>query len=375
MKRQSVKPRILYVITQGHWGGAQRYIFDLAMQNRHAFDITVAVGSAGDATDLQKKLAPNNICIVQLHSLQRAVSPLVDIKALFELRKLYKQISPNIIHLNSSKAGILGSLAAAGLKAVIVYTAHGWVFHEPMSRPKQTLYQFLEAWTSKFKDAIIVLSKFDREAGKKIGISEKKIHTIPITVPAGTAYVGKEDARKKIMPTIPANAFCFGVIANFYKTKGIDVLFNAIASNKRLCHIPVAVIGDGPERSNLERQIKHLELTNIHLLGFIENAALYLKAFDALVIPSRKEGLPYIMLDALNARVPIIATNVGGIHEYIEDKKTGLLVQPDNFQALSIAMDWAARHPQIGTAFSHPSIQPAQNTEGAIVDLYKRLLT
>src|SRR3989338_4857857 len=120
------KLKILYVITQGEWGGAQRYIFDLATNLADDFDVTVAVGEKQGKTDLQKKLGnwetrklkttdnkntEYRIQNIGLKHLKRNISPIHDILAVFELAKLYRNLKPDIVHLNSSKAGILGSLA------------------------------------------------------------------------------------------------------------------------------------------------------------------------------------------------------------------------------------------------------------------------
>ena len=116
------KPKLLYVITQGAWGGAQKYVFDLATSLADDFDVTVAIGEPDGVQDLQSRITlrqaqgrqyhVSRIKIMQLKHVVRRISPLHDFLAIFELRQLYKKIKPDIVHLNSSKASIIGSLAS-----------------------------------------------------------------------------------------------------------------------------------------------------------------------------------------------------------------------------------------------------------------------
>ncbi|MFH1286460.1 MAG: glycosyltransferase [Candidatus Magasanikbacteria bacterium] len=349
MKRQDRK-KILFVITQGAWGGAQRYVFDLATSVSDSFDITVAVGEIDGKKELQEKLETGNwqLATIELKHLKRKISPLNDIRAIYELRKLYKTIQPDGIHLNSSKAGILGSLASFGLKnskQKVVYTVHGWIFNEPLGIIKTKLYTFLEKITSPLKSAFIVLSPQDKEAGmKKLGIESPKIHTIPLGIEKPEKHLTKQEARNilftktKIKPK--DEVFVFGTIAGLYKTKGLDILISAVEEKKSdLADAQFQIIGEGPEKASLEKLIQDKGLENmIHLVGYVENAAELLPAFNTFVLPSRKEGLPYTILEAKNAGVPIIATRVGGVPSMIEDRAIGLLIEPENKAGLSNAL-------------------------------------
>jgi len=130
-----------------------------------------------------------------------------------------------------------------------------------------------------------------------------------------------------------------GAIANLYATKGIEYLIEAAsitAKSYKLKAISYIVIGEGKERPKLEALIKTYNLeNNFFLIGRISNATQYLKAFDIVVLPSVKEGFPWVLLDAMAAEVPIIATKVGAVPEVIEDNKDGLLVPPGDSKALA----------------------------------------
>lgn len=352
------KLKILYVVTQGHWGGAQKYIYDLVQNAGSDFEITVAIGEPNIMPDLQKKLAGNqNAKLVQLSFLVREISPLKDFLAILELRNLYRKIKPDIIHLNSTKAGVLGSITTYSLVPSpysLIYTVHGWVFNEPMSQLKKNIYKIAEKITSGVKNKIIVLSEKEKQiAIKTLNIPEKKLEIIPIGIDAPQNPLSKSDARAKLVKTSPvlsnenlSDKYIIGTIANFYPTKNLDNLIKALSKTaNKITNLKTIIIGDGQERKLLEELIIKFNLQNtVYLTGFLENAEQFLPAFDLFVLPSRKEGLPYTLLEAKINKIPIVATNVGSISDIIENKKTGLLVNPENEQKLSEAILYAFSH-------------------------------
>lgn len=350
------KPSLLYIITQGQWGGAQRSVFDLAVRFKDEFDVTVAVGDTKAPSDLQQKLHSLDIKTIQLEHLIRSIDPFRDWKALKEVEGLYNTIQPDIVHLHSSKAGLVGSIAAKKIipNVPVVYTVHGWVFLEPLGIIKKQLYILLESWSSFAKKKVICLSEKDRQVGiKELGISEKKIVTIPNGI-RPPSFLLREEARQKLIPKFLPDAYLIGCVANFYKTKGHEILLDAFSQfQKNASNAQLILIGDGPERKNIEQKIKEKNLfESVHLLGQKENSAQYMKAFDIAVLSSVKEGLPYALIEARMAEVPVIATTVGGIPEMIEHEKTGLLVPPNSVTELISAFKTAFSQPEKMKAFA-----------------------
>ena len=352
------RSKILYVITQAEMGGAQRYLYDLATSfEAQNYDISVAIGQSQDKS-LIYLLRSKNLPVYELKRLVRAISPINDFWAIFELRKLYQKIKPDIIHLNSTKAGIIGSLANHTITKIsykVIYTAHGWVFNEPMSKIKKWLYWGLEKITSRPKDKIICVSAFDYQTAIKYKIAgTKKLITIHNGIDISNMnFLSKEKALDKLIknyeltdysptPTHPPSGsgrkIIIGTIANFYKTKGLEYLIGAtkiLISNSQY-PIFLIIIGDGELRPQLEELIKKYDLeNNIILAGRQENASQYLKAFDIYVSSSVKEGLPYSILEAMAAELPIITTAVGGLPEMIKDNDNGLLIEPKNYKILA----------------------------------------
>jgi glycosyltransferase involved in cell wall biosynthesis len=154
-----------------------------------------------------------------------------------------------------------------------------------------------------------------------------------------------------------------GTIAELHPNKGLEYLIGAM---EQVCkdhpNILCIIMGDGEDKSYLSALISEHKLeNNIKLLGYVPEAVHYLKALNIFLLPSRKEGLPYVLLEAGFASLPVIATTVGGIPEIIEDMKSGVLVQPKNSRELAHSISFMIEHPQMrrqyGTALRESVMQ------------------
>lgn len=319
---------ILYVITQQDAGGAQKYVLDLAAHFRGS----IAAGPEGD--QLGNKATAQHTPFYLLPNMRRALSPYRDFLALIELIRLIKRLRPDVVHTNSSKAGILGSLAGWLCGVPTVFTAHGFQYLEPMSKLKKWFFWFCEFVCRPFRSFVITVSEYDRNTGlRDLVIAKNRSKTIyhGMTTPF---FLSPEEARNRLkLP--PAQAY-IGTIANLYQTKGIDILLDAFAHiHQVLPQARLVIIGDGPERDRLIGQTERLSLTkHVHFLGQIPEAAQYLPAFNLFVLSSRKEGFPYVLLEALATTIPILATKVGGIPEAL-GATAHSLIPPENPIALA----------------------------------------
>ncbi len=380
MKSQLANPKILYLITQGIWGGAQRYVCDLATHLPPNFSVGVAIGEASGPYDLQEALGQSsnqNIQLYQLKHLVRSIAPFKDFQAIREIRQLIKTTNPDIIHLNSSKAGIIGSLAILGLKhkPKVIYTVHGWVFLEPLSISVRKLYKFLEKTTSHLKDQIIVLSEKEQRIAQNLGIPENKLTILPLGI-TPPIFLPRKVAQKKIQTlsylTKPPKLW-IGTIANLYSTKGLDILIKAVPAILEIN--PEAgffIIGTGPEEANLKKLITDQKLTTkVFLLGGLAKAATFLPAFDLFVLPSRKEGRPYTILEAMAAGLPIVATAVGGVSEMLTNYPAHWIALPNNQLELSAAIISALKNP-----ISSPgTVVELETSINSTVQFYQQLLS
>ena len=349
VKRFGMK-KILYLITSSEYGGAQKYVFDLAVNLPPEYQAMVAAGS-GDGELFSRLTDYPKVKTIKIFNLKRLPGPFAVWKCLKEIIKLLSQEKPDILHLNSTVAGCLGSWSAKIYKKrtksdlKVIYTVHGWVFLEP-GFLKSQIYFLAEKISSKWKDLFIVLSEKDRSIGlaKKIA-SPKKIIKIYNGIDVSALKILPKEKAREILPDSfrQPNQAMIGVIANLYATKGLDFLIKAIAlikKNGQTLNTKYQIIGDGPERKNLERLIAKLNLSDcVFLAGRIPEASKYLTAFDIFVLPSIKEGMPFVILEAMAAEVPIIATKVGAIPEMIENNVSGILVEPKNPTVLAKAIE------------------------------------
>lgn len=345
-----MKKKILFVITKSNWGGAQRYVYDLATAlPREQFEVGVALGGEGTLTE---KLHIAGIRTVPLPSLIRDVSPLKDIASFFALWRIFRAERPDIVHLNSAKAGGVGAFAArlTGIPRII-FTAHGWTFNEDRSPLSRIAIRFFSWLTVALAHKTIAVSDAVRSDTENWPIVHRKIAAIRNGV-SEPLLETRDGARAYLANIINAeitpDIFIIGTIAELSPNKGLIYALRAFADVVRTFpHARYLIIGDGEQREELSGLIKEYGLKeHVYLFGFIPDAATYLKAFDCFILPSVKEGLPYAILEAGLAQLPVVATSVGGVPEIITDTKTGLLVLPRNPRALARALEWMIKNPK-----------------------------
>ncbi len=303
--------KILFVITKGNFGGAQRYVFDLATSlPKSEFDVAVAFGEPGRVGEM---LARAGVRTVVLSSMQRDVSIGADVKSFFELYRLFRRERPQVVHLNSSKAGGVGALAARLARVPrIIFTAHGWPFWEPRNPLSRGLI-WLASWlTALLSHAVICISDYDLAVARQMPFVGRKAVRIYNGI-APMAFGSGESIRRMF----PAGARITGTIGELTKNKNHVALLER-ARNDPGMHI--AIVGEGELRAMLEERIREHGLARrVKLVGFMP-AAEALKGFDVFALPSLKEGLPYVLLEARQANLPIEAKPVGGIPEILDSK-------------------------------------------------------
>lgn len=339
--------KILYLVTQDDLGGAQKYALALASAFRGRAEVALAAGPDGNGW-LSAEAARRGLKFIKIPELRRPVRPLEDFSALLAIRKLVAGGEWDLIHVGSSKAGVLASFATVGLKrrARVAYTAHGWVMNEPMSALPKFFFFILEWLAARCRDATIVLGESEAAlALKKLGLSRDKVFLIPNGIIAAEwpTLLPREEARRKL--GLSESGLVFGAVANFYKTKGLDILI--AAWNKARLAAKLAILAaSGPEKEKIEKLAAESPAReNIILNGTLTNAAEYLNAFDAFVLPSRKEGLPFALLEAIAAGLPLIAADVGAVKETVGD--SGLVFEPQNADRLAEALNNFANGPEL----------------------------
>jgi len=320
------KKKIFLCITKSNWGGAQKYIYDLATSlPADKFDVSVLFGEKGT---LAEKLTEKGIRNIELKNSQRDVNILKDLYFLIDLIKLLRKERPDIIHLNSSKMGFVGAIAGrfAGIKKII-FTAHGWAFNEDRPKWQKFIFWAIQAKTVFFSHETIAVSDMTKKQLKPKWL-QKKITVIHNGI-RQEGLLGKEEAKEKIKPEIK-NLNWIGTISELHKNKGLEYMIKGFSNLEKniLENFVLVIIGEGEERIKLEKLIKEFRMEEkIFLVGKKDKAGLLLKAFDIFLLTSITEALAYCILEAGLAGLPVTASDVGGIPEIIENNKTGILIQ------------------------------------------------
>lgn len=311
------RKKVLFVITKSYWGGAQRYVYDLATSlPEDEFEPVVLFGGTGapdaPAGMLAAKLAEKGIRSVFVGEFARDISFLREWKVLARLVTIFRAEQPAVVHLNSSKAAGIGAVAARLARVPrIIVTAHGWPFLENRSAVKRSLI-WLASWiTALLCHQVICVSENDARLAKRMpGIARK---TVTIHNGIGPMRFGPGDV---IRSAFPPGVSITGTIGELTRNKNQIALIEEARKDPSL-HVAI-VGGDGDARALIEAAIAHYGLRDrVKLFGFMP-AEDVLKGFDAFALPSLKEGLPYVLLEAKAAGLPITANRVGGVGEILD---------------------------------------------------------
>lgn len=335
------KTKVLFVITKSNWGGAQKYVYELATGlDQNNFTPVVALGGNGE---LAKKLNGANIRVIHLKSLDRDVNPLRDLGSFRDLLRVLRNERPDAVHLNSSKIGGLGSLAAriAGVPHII-FTAHGWAFNEDRSFFSRLIIKFLYFITIKLSDKTIAVSKSVAIDAPAWGMRKKVTVIYPLSSPVEN-LMDKNSAREYLVKKTGGlkndDRLWIGIVAELHKNKGIAYAINAMRDSHLQQKTVLVIIGSGQEENSLKNAVRANSLENsIFFVGFEPEAAKLMQAFDIFLLPSITEAFGYVLIEAGLAGVPIVASQVGGIPEIIENNKTGLLVSPRHHNEIRDAL-------------------------------------
>ena len=353
--QNDAKIKIGFVITKGVWGGAQKYVYTLAVSlPKDRYDVFVV---CGEGSVLKQKLQEKGVCVYELSDMKRDISFVREYKSSLALLKIIRAEKPDVLHLNSPKAAGFGAVAGrlTGVKKII-QTVHGFTFNEERGKLATIIITFFSWLTLLLCHTNIVIAEREkRQALAMPFVFPKKITLLPLGI-SKIAFVDKSVAQEtlarlatKEIPT-DTDTLWLGTVAELHKNKSLDDAINAVS--KIQTPFVYFIVGEGEERKNLEKLIaeKHLE-NKVFLVGFLENANQYLKAFDIFMLVSRKEGLPYTLIEAGSASLPCIATNVGGIPDIIENGNSGILVKKGGVGEITRALEYLIGHEDTRTLY------------------------
>jgi glycosyltransferase involved in cell wall biosynthesis len=334
------RPRIVHLITRLELGGAQQNtLYCVEHHDRGRFEVGLWAGEGGILDERARAIQRADVRI--LPWLVHPIAPARDVAAIFRLASWLHDV--DLLHTHSSKAGILGRIAArlAGVRGV-VHTVHGWSFNDVQRAPTRRLYVEAERAASRLTDRIVCVARCDRDRGLSSGIGHEAQYRILRSGIDPSAYAAPAGARERFRASIGAASgdVVVGSITNFKPQKApLDFVEAARLSRSRDRRLIFVIAGDGPLRGDVEAAIARAELQGaIHVLGWREDVPELLAAMDIFLLTSLFEGLPRVVLQAIAASVPIVATDTGGVAEVVTHGESGFLVPPGRPDAAAEAV-------------------------------------
>lgn len=330
--------KLLMCITLSEIGGSQRVVYDIISNLPESlYEITLVTAPGGELLDWIAALnstRKNKVRVSTLGCLKRNISPCCDLKAFIALLRLMRKTRFDIAHFHNSKVGIIGRLAATVARVPkVYYTVHGWGLNKTTTGSLYRVMSALERLVSKCCTQVVFVSKSDMEKGIQNRWAQVNRSCL--------IYNGVSDA-----PALPPHepewtSGGLPVIAFVSRlAEPKDPMF-ALKVSARLLWEGVAhrllIVGNGPLYNDCVRLIEELGIgSHVRMLGMRDDVPRILKSVDVFCLFSKWEGLPITILEAMSCGLPVVASNVGGVSEMIDDGRTGYLL--DDFQ-----VDKAAR--------------------------------
>ncbi len=345
--------RILHIITRLIQGGAQQNtVLSCAAQVKVGHEVHLAYGPIyGPEGSLLEEAEASGATLHEIASMRRAINPWHDIRCCYALRKLIRDVEPDIVHTHSSKAGIIGRAAAwAENTPVVLHTVHGLPFHDYQPKWVYKLYVGLEKWASKRCHHLVAITPAMVDAFCEEGIADKDRFTV---IHSGIVI---EDFQPMLdyIPIlldeldIPRHSTIIGIVARLDKLKGHHDLIEIY--RQLIEYIPnckLLFVGDGNDFNDDSRGQIEVHAGGITMTGLVphDKISRYYSLMDVCVLPSYQEGQSRVLAEALLCGCGIVAYNVGGIPSICIDGETGKLVPVGDKQALADAIVWMIRHP------------------------------
>lgn len=357
------KHNICHIVRHSKIAGTEKHVLLLVSgMDKEQFHPTVCTFELGVLADELERRGINTAVIPDSHSI-------------FHLVKLVQYLRRNrfdVIHCHSGGYACLAARIAG--KKRIVYTRHGIGFTQEELATRGFFRKFFDLVVDYCVDKYIALTEYDRVIMSNVmRVKSEKISVIWNGI--DPLYADKYKYTKHQNPTI-------GVIARLTAQKGISYLIQAVPNMvKKYRNLEVLIAGDGEERARLENLAENLKVSkNIRFLGYVTNAEEVINRLDVFVLPSVWEGFPYVLLEAMILRKPIVATNIFGVSEIIDNYRTGILITPRSPDSITEAVcallsDRKKARTLSDTAYAKVlRYYTLENTVRKIQDLYLNLL-
>ena len=334
--------RVLHICTT--WLTAQAFIAPVAQHLRtHGYEIGIAC-SAEDAADGPGWSAKYELAGCPLYpvAIARTIRPWADLRAIWKLYRLIRRLQPNIVHTQTSKAGVVGRVAAclAGTP-IIIHTAHAFPFHSLLPAPIRWAYILIERVAAGWVDLLMM----DTDSVRADGIRHRIVRDPAklVTVPMGInlkkfspSSQGPDNLRENL--GLGTRDLVVGTVARLVPDKGLECFLRmaALIQSKR-SDARFLIVGDGPLRQILERLTESLGIRDVVVFaGHRTDVPALIQTMDLFVLPTLREGFGVVFAEAMAVGKATVGSRIGPVAEVVEDGVTGYLVPPDDPDAFAV---------------------------------------
>ncbi|NOZ23900.1 MAG: glycosyltransferase family 4 protein [Planctomycetes bacterium] len=342
------KLRVLQVL-EATIGGTKKHVLQiLSHLPRDRYVLSFVCSTLRDPVfqkDIEAlRAAGVNVTVIQM---PRSIRPLADLRALWNLLGHMRRCRYDIVHTHSSKAGILGRLAARLARVpVVIHTPHAFAFEMTTGRFTKTAYRLVEKTCAHFTDAVVAVSEHERRLAAGLGVlPPHRIFTIENVLDAEDLKRPRTRAKTRKELGLRSKQILVGAVGRLTRQKGLPVLLDAAAKlSREFPDMHFLIAGSGDEEYSLRRKLAQLGIADKVLMpGHREDTRDLYAAMDLFVLPSLWEGRPYALLEAMAAGKPVVASDVCGLDDVIEDGVNGMLVPPGDATSLAQAVSCLAQ--------------------------------
>jgi glycosyltransferase involved in cell wall biosynthesis len=340
--------RVAHVITRMIVGGAQETVLLAAALARQVDPVVICGPQTGPEGSLLDQCRERGVEVVVVPELVREVNPRRDASAVPALVRTLGDVGADLVHTHSSKAGVIGRIAARRGALPAVHTVHGWPFHDQQRAPVRLLWQGIERACAPLARRLVVVAESDRAAGLAARIGRPDQYVLVRSglelARYGPDPVARVDVRQEL--NLPLDAVVIGAVNRLSPQKDPLTLLTAMLPLLReRPDLRLLVVGDGPLRPEVKRLAAELPAA-VCLTGLRTDVPRLLAAMDVFVSASLWEGLPRTVLQATAAGLPVVATAAGGVPDVVRDGETGVLVTPRDALALQRGVRSLVEDPQ-----------------------------
>jgi glycosyltransferase involved in cell wall biosynthesis len=373
------KIKVIIPITRLIVGGAQETVIETcAFINQDRFATQIIAGQqTGPEGELISEVHNKGIPLTIVPEIVREVNPVKDLIATLKLVKIFKREQPHIVHTHSSKTGIIGRWAARIARVpVIVHTVHGWAHHPYQKAFVLGMYIFLERTTVPFTDRLIAVSTLNVEKGLKDRIGTRDRYTVIhscINIEQFSCTSTDSALLKKSLG-LNASGPVVGTVSRLSQQKNpLDFVKMAALVKKQIPEAQFLFVGDGPLRADTEALIRELNLQkDIVLAGLRKDVPDLLRCMDIFTLTSLWEGLPRVIPQAMVARLPVVANNIDGNAEIIQDGINGFLINPGDTAGMADRVVQLLKNQELKNRISEKGHETALK-EFSLHDMVKKI--